>query len=89
MVRRLLPGGDVTAAQISQEEIDALAKKLENLELSDYQRELLEAIIAVAAKAVAERMPDTIPPLSQQFTTAFTPGRAELLVNLTHITKGP
>jgi hypothetical protein len=87
MLRRLTPGGDVI--EVSQEDIDTLAQKLDDLVLSASQRALLSAIVAVAARAGLEQLTEPVSPFSEQFAAAFTPGQAELLVKLTHITKGP
>lgn len=74
---------------IRQDDIDTLAQKLDDLDLSPGQRALLSAIVAVAARAGLGQLTEPVPPFSEQFATAFTPGQAELLVRLTHITKGP
>jgi hypothetical protein len=79
----------VAEVRISQHDIDTLADKLHNLDLSTDQRALLSAIIAVAARAIVGQLTEPDPPVDEQFTAAFTPGQAELLVKLAHITKGP
>ncbi len=75
--------------QISQGDIETLAQKLDDLHLSASQQALLSAIVAVAARAGLGQLTEPVATFSEQFTTAFTPGQAELLVKLTHITKGP
>jgi hypothetical protein len=79
----------VIEAQVSQGDIESLAQKLDGLVLSPGQRALLSAIVAVAARAGLEQLTQPVSPFSEQFAAAFTPGQAELLVKLTHITKGP
>jgi hypothetical protein len=72
---------------ISQAALDDLAKKLDSLDLSTEQKELLSAIVAAAAEAVTVQVADSAPTFREQFATAFTPGQATLVVKISHITR--